>query len=53
MKNKSWYLEYPLPDEVAADREGFLSEAVEIFRLMKPFNDYLNQALAGFKMPER
>ncbi len=53
LKNKSWYLEYPLPDEVAADRERFLSEAVEIFRLMKPFNDYLNQALAGFKMPER
>ena len=25
----------------------------EIFRIMKPFNDYLNRALAGFQMPER
>ena len=31
----------------------FLELAVDIFLKMKPFNDYLNQALAGFKMPER
>lgn len=53
LKFKSWYLEYPIQDEELADGELFLSKAVEIFRRMKPFNDYLNEALAGFKMPER
>ena len=53
LKNKSWYLEYPIQDETLADGELFLSRAADIFRLMKPFNNYLNRALAGFKMPER
>lgn len=53
LKHKSWYLEYPIRDEELADGEGFLDKAAELFRLMQPFNDYLNQALAGFKMPER
>lgn len=53
LKYKSWYLEYPIQDADLADGEAFLAKAVEIFRLMKPFNDYLNKALAGFKMPER
>ena len=52
LKFKSWYLEYPVKDE-ALGNEGFLAEAAEIFRVMKPFNDYLNRALADFKMPER
>lgn len=53
LKHKSWYLEYPIRDEELAEGEAFLSKAVEIFRLMKPFNDYLNEALIHFKMPER
>lgn len=53
LKHKSWYLEYPIRDEELADGEAFLDKAAGIFRLMKPFNDYLNQALATFKMPER
>ncbi len=52
LKFKSWYLEYPVKDEELSN-EGFLAEAAEIFRVMKPFNDYLNRALADFKMPER
>ena len=50
---KSWYLEYPVSNPVVEDTEQFLELAVDIFLKMKPFNDYLNQALAGFKMPER
>lgn len=50
---KSWYLEYPIMDEEFNDAETFLTKAVEIFRIMKPFNDYLNKALAGFQMPAR
>ena len=53
LKFKSWYLEYPLGDEAVADAEMFPARAAEIFRVMKPFNDYLNRALADFKMPER
>ncbi len=53
LKYKNWYLEYPIQDEELADGDLFLSRAADIFRLMKPFNDYLNRALADFKMPER
>jgi uncharacterized protein (TIGR02453 family) len=52
LKNKSWYLEYPISDELVKN-EGFIEQATTIFRLMKPFNDYLNLALHGFQMPVR
>ena len=52
-KFKSWYLEYPIKDEELYDAEAFLIKATELFRIMKPFNDYLNKALAGFQMPTR
>ncbi len=51
LKYKSWYLEYPVQDEELRDGEAFPAKAAEIFRIMKPFNDYLNRALAGFQMP--
>lgn len=51
LKYKSWYLEYPVKDEELRDGEAFFAKAAEIFRIMKPFNDYLNRALAGFQMP--
>ena len=53
LKFKSWYLEYPIKDEEVKDGEAFLTKAAEIFRVMKPFNEYLNRALAGFQMPAR
>ena len=53
LKFKSWYLEYPLKDEELNDAEGFVAKAAEMFKVMKPFNDYLNKALAGFQMPAR
>ena len=53
LKFKSWYLEYPLKDEELNDTETFLVKAAETFRIMKPFNDYLNKALVDFQMPER
>ena len=53
LKYKSWYLEYPIQDEDLTDGDLFLAKAADIFRLMKPFNDYLNNALTGFKMPTR
>ena len=53
LKFKSWYLEYPFKDEELKDAEAFTAKAAEIFRIMKPFNDYLNRALADFQMPAR
>ena len=53
LKFKSWYLEYPLKDEELKDAELFLAKTAELFRIMKPFNDYLNRALMGFQMPSR
>ncbi len=53
LKFKSWYLEYPIKDAELIDAEAFLTKAAELFQRMKPFNDYLNQALAGFQMPAR
>ena len=53
LKYKSWYLEYPVTDAQFGDGEAFLEHAVSVFRLMKPFNDYLNRGLVNFKMPER
>ncbi|MDE6364212.1 MAG: DUF2461 domain-containing protein [Lachnospiraceae bacterium] len=53
LKMKSWYLEYPLKDEALRDAEVFAAKAAAIFQIMKPFNDYLNKALAGFQMPSR
>ena len=53
LKFKSWYLEYPLKDEELGDADAFLAKAVECFRIMKPFNDYLNKGLEGFEMPVR
>lgn len=52
LKYKSWYLEYPVADATAQGPD-FLSFAAETFGAMKPFNHFLNQALADFQMPAR
>ena len=53
LKYKSWYLEYPVSDDLIVDSSGFVNQAAQIFRFMKPFNNYLNLALKDFKMPAR
>jgi len=53
LRYKSWYLEYPVSDEQVADADEFIKEAAQVFRYMKPFNDYLNSALREFRMPTR
>lgn len=52
LKNKSWYLAYPVTDrQVLA--EDFIPFAAETFQAMQPFNGFLNRALADFQMPAR
>ncbi|MDR2638753.1 MAG: DUF2461 domain-containing protein, partial [Helicobacteraceae bacterium] len=43
IKHKSWYLQYDISDE-AVCADNFAKRAARIFKLMKPFNDYLNGA---------
>ena len=52
LKQKSWYLEYPLTDRqlLAPDLP---ETAAAIFAAMQPFNAFLNAALADFRMPSR
>lgn len=53
LKNKSWYLEYPISDALFINTDEFIQEAAEKFVLMQPFNAFLNRALDGFKIPKR
>lgn len=53
LKNKSWYLEYEVKDELFLNQEEFIKVVAEKFALMLPFNTYLNKALQDFKMPTR
>ena len=53
LKHKSWAIEYPVSDKELENAECFARNAAAVFLQMRPFNDFLNQALAGFRMPER
>lgn len=53
LKNKSWYLEYKIEDEVVKNEKEFVEYVVKKFMLMQPFNNFLNKALKDFKMPSR
>ena len=53
LKYKSWYVEYPVKDADLLDTDQFIRQASDIFKRMKPFNNYLNKALTGFEMPKR
>lgn len=52
LKNKSWYLEYPISDD-QLQKDSFIRFAADIFRRMQPLNTFLNNALIGFEMPKR
>lgn len=52
LKNKSWYLEYPVSDQELL-KADFIPNAVAIFLQMRPFNQFLNNALRDFQMPAR
>lgn len=53
LQYKSWYIEYPIDDALLKDPQAFLDLAIEKFKKMKKLNDFLNQALIDFQMPER
>ena len=53
LKYKSWYIEDYFKDELLEDTDAFIEYAVERFRMMRPFNQFLNEALKRFQMPER
>lgn len=51
--HKSWYIQYAFSPAELADDRTFCAAVWEKCRLMQPFNNYLNTALAGFEMPKR
>jgi uncharacterized protein (TIGR02453 family) len=53
LKHKAWDIEYYNKDNVFLVADKFIRLSVEMFKYMKPFNDFLNKALKDFKMPER
>ena len=53
LKYKSWYIELPFEDSLLDNQQKFVDFAVSQYLMMKPFNDFLNSALANFKMPTR
>lgn len=52
LKNKSWYLEYPVSDD-QLQKDSFINFAADILIRMQPFNTFLNNALIDFVMPKR
>lgn len=53
LKYKSWFIEDYFEDELLEDTEVFIKYTVERFRQMRPFNNFLNEALRDFRMPQR
>lgn len=53
LKYKSWYIEFNFNDSMLENPQEFIDFACSKFFLMKPFNDFLNDALVDFKMPKR
>ena len=53
LKYKSWYIEYPVDGGMFSDLPAFVDFAGKTFLQMKPFNDFMNRALADFTMPTR
>ena len=45
LKNKSWYVFYPFSDEDLLDEKNFNQKARDAIYLMKPFDDFLNEAM--------
>lgn len=53
LRHKSFYVEMPVPDALLLTPDVFVQHAEAAFKRMKPFNDFLNEALEGFEMPAR
>ncbi|MFV0393606.1 MAG: DUF2461 domain-containing protein [Coprobacillaceae bacterium] len=53
LKHKSWFIESYVTDKELLNSDIFIERAIHDFKVMKPFNDYLNKALINFEMPKR
>lgn len=53
LKHKSWYIESFVEEGVVRDEKQFFPHAIEQFKAMKGVNDFLNEALVEFVMPQR
>lgn len=53
LKYKSMFVEEFIPNQELYDSQKFAQLAAQEFYHMKPLNDFLNQALIDFQMPQR
>lgn len=53
LKYKSWYIESFVREDIVRDQAQFFSLMMVQFKAMKNFNDFLNEALVDFVMPQR
>lgn len=53
LKHKSWYVQSLISDKTVSDTKYFQTVVLEKCRILKPFKDYLNKALAGYQIPKR
>lgn len=52
MKYKNWFVEYHL-DDADLIKENIVDTCIDLYHVLKPFNDFINKALIDFKMPTR
>ncbi|GHS86792.1 TIGR02453 family protein [Campylobacterota bacterium] len=52
IKHKSWYVLYNIDDRAFENYDKFIEQAAHTFEAMKPFNDFLNQALKTYPPKE-
>jgi len=51
LKHRNWYLQHDFTDEEVLS-EDFGERVAGLYRIMKPFNEFVNEALAEFKFHE-
>ena len=50
LQQNNWYVRYSIRDELLLEPGAFESTAIEVFRAMSPFIQYLNRALNSFHL---
>jgi len=51
LKHKNWYIEHPLTDEEVLS-ESIGERIAQLYRIMRPFNEFITEGLADFKFDE-
>ena len=50
LQQNNWYVRYPIQDDLLMEPGAFETTAIEVFRAMSPFIQYLNRALQDYRL---